>query len=285
MPTHRNFKLSATISADAEEAAEGPALDMKFAGALALSPDGILFVGDNHSGAIYAIEIPAKKSATPTAPSSIRNIDAKIAEILGVRAGAVEINDMAVHPASNEIYISVTRVESFASQPAIIKVSPHQEISLLDLSSLSIQKQVLTQVPTSNTTFQVRGSGPMSPLPRDTAKGAVAIRSLAIMDLEYYDGELFVAGVAYDNFQSSLRRISYPFDGTQSVATVNMYHIAHDQYESRAPIRAMSVQEVDGKPQLVAAYTCSPVVLVPLEDIKDGAKISASTIIDMADHR
>ena len=101
------------------------------------------------------------------------------------------------------------------------------------------------------------------------------------MDLEYYEGELFVAGVAYDNFQSSLRRISYPFDGTQHVAKVEMYHIAHDQYESRAPIRAMSVQDVDGKPQLVAAYTCSPIVLVPLDELEDGAKVSARTIMDI----
>ena len=73
--------------------------------------------------------------------------------------------------------------------------------------------------------------------------------------------------MAYDSFQSSLRRISYPFDGTQHVAKVEMYHITHDQYESRAPIRAMSVQDVDGKPQLVAAYTCSPIVLVPLDEL------------------
>jgi hypothetical protein len=79
---------------------------------------------------------------------------------------------------------------------------------------------------------------------------------------------------------SSLRRMPYPFDGSQGVSNVEMYHITHDQYESRAPIRAMSVQEIDGKPQLVAAYTCSPIVLVPLEEIQDGAQISANTIMD-----
>ena len=42
----------------------------------------------------------------------------------------------------------------------------------------------------------------------------------------------------------------------------------------------MSVQEIDGKPQLVAAYTCSPIVLVPLDELTDGAKISARTIMD-----
>ena len=137
-----------------------------------------------------------------------------------------------------------------------------------------------TKIAESETTFKVRGSGPMPPLPRDVAKGEIALSTLAIMDMEFYEGELFVADVATDNFLSSLRRIAYPFDGTQSITNVDMYHITHDQYESRAPIRAMSVQNIDGKPQLVAAYTCSPIVLVPLEDLTDGARISAKTIMD-----
>jgi hypothetical protein len=254
---------------------------MKFAGALTFSDDGVMFVGDNHNGAIYAFEIPGEEHPGQTVPRSIRNIDAKIAELLGVRLGAVEINDLTVHPVSNEIFISATRIESFASQPAIVKISIDHDIALLDLSALSYQKQLLTEFPEGDTKLQVRGSGSEPVLPRDRAKGAISIRSLAIMDLEYYDGELFVAGVAYNSFQSSLRRISYPFDGTQCVTAVEMYHITHDRYESRAPIRAMSVQEVDGKPQLVAAYTCSPIVLVPLDELTDGARISASTIMDM----
>ena len=287
MPTHttNDFVLSAAVSTDARPTIDGQfpgaAVDMKFAGALTFSEDGVLFVGDNHNGAIYAFEIPGEAPLSQTIPVSIRNIDAKIAELLGVRSGAVEINDMAVHPVSKEVFISITRIESFASQPAIVKISTDQSVSLLDTSSMAFQKQLLTEFPQRDTKFKVRGSGPGSTLPRDTAKGAIAIRSLAIMDLEYHEGELFVAGVAYDSFQSSLRRISYPFDGTQCVTSVEMYHITHDRYESRAPIRAMSVQQVDGKAQLVAAYTCSPIVLVPLDELTDGAKISASTIMDM----
>lgn len=284
-PTTADVVLSAALSV--EPASNGgahrsePSVAMKFAGALTFSDEGVLFVGDNHNGAIHTFEIPADEHRVQTASGSIRNVDAKIAELLGVRLGAVEINDLAVHPISNEIYISVTRIESFASQPAIVKISAGHDISLLDTSSLAFQKQELIEFPGVDATFQVRGAGGGGPLPRDMAKGAVAVRSLAIMDLEYHDGELFVAGVAYDNFQSSLRRMPYPFDGTQAVAAVEMYHITHDRYESRAPIRAMSVQEVDGKAQLVAAYTCSPVVLVPLDELTDGAKISANTIMDM----
>ena len=255
-------------------------LDLRFAGALEFAADGTLFVGDNHNGAIYAFEIPADAHEGQIMPSSIANIDGRIAELLGVNAGAIEINDIAAHPLSNDIYISVTRIGSLASEPAIITVSQDQTLSLLDLSTLSFQRQDLAEFPDSEVTFGVRGSGPYPPLPRDIAKGDIPLNTLAIMDIEYYEGELFVSGVATDNFLSTLRRMPYPFDGAQSIAHVEMFHITHDQYESRAPIRAMSVQEIDGQPQLVAAYTCSPIVLVPLNEIEDGASISARTIMD-----
>ncbi|MDJ0823102.1 MAG: hypothetical protein QNJ09_14990 [Paracoccaceae bacterium] len=281
MPRPPSFAMSlaAALALSTAAVAETP-LDMKFAGALEFAEDGTLFVGDNHNGAIYAFEIPGDASAQQIMPSSIANIDAKIAELLGVGAGAIEINDIATHPVSNDIYISVTRIGNLVSHPAIVTVSQDHDISLLDLAALAFQKQELSEFPDGEITFNGRAGGPGPALPRDRAKTAVPISSLAIMDMEYYDGELFVSGVATDNFLSTLRRMPYPFDGAQSVANVEMYHIAHDQYESRAPIRAMSIQEIDGKPQLVAAYTCSPIVLVPLDEIEDGAKISARTIMD-----
>ena len=260
--------------------ANQPTLDLKFAGALEFTEDGTLFVGDNYNGAIYAFDITYDVARGEVTPSSIANIDTKIAELLGVGGRAIEINDIAAHPVSKKVYISVTRIGNFASQPAIVEVSQNQQIRLVDLSSLDFQKQVLLEFPNDEATFRVRGAGPNPPLPRDVAKDVISLRSLAIMDMEYYKGELLVAGVAHDNFLSSLRRIPFPFEGTQSIANVEMYHIAHDQYESRAPIRAMSIQEIDGEPQLVAAYTCSPIVLIPLTEIEDGAKIKAKTIID-----
>lgn len=280
----RRTKLAGTLAAALIMGTNAMAetdLDMKFAGALEFADDGTLFIGDNHNGAIYAFEMPAEAGPEQIMPSSIANIDAKIAELLGVGKSAIELNDMASHPVSHDLYISVTRLGNFVSQPALIHVTQDQQVNLVDLAAFEFQKQDLMAFPEGETTFRPRGAGPGTvPLPRDLAKGEIPLRTLAIMDMEFYESELFVAGVATDNFLSSLRRMPYPFDGSQGITNVEMYHITHDQYESRAPIRAMSVQEIDGKPQLVAAYTCSPIVLVPLEDIQDGAKISANTIMD-----
>lgn len=280
MRTNFTISLAAALTIGSAALAETN-LDIRFAGALEFADDGTLFVGDNHNGAIYAFEMPAEAGPEQIMPSSIANIDAKIAELLGVGKSAIELNDMASHPVSHDLYISVTRLGNSVSQPALIQVTQGQQVTLVDLASLEFQKQDLMAFPEGETTFRPRGAGPgAAPMPRDLAKGEIPLRTLAIMDMEYYEGELFVAGVATDNFLSSLRRMPYPFDGSQGITNVEMYHITHDQYESRAPIRAMSVQEIDGKPQLVAAYTCSPIVLVPLEDIQDGAKISANTIMD-----
>ena len=256
-------------------------LDLKFAGALEFSDEGTLFVGDNYNGAIYAFDMVTESALGDVAPFTIGDIDVRIASILGVGPGAVEINDMVVHPISQEIFISVSRIGGLTSVPAIVKVTPDGGIELLDLASYSFTKQELTHYPDQETTFRPRGSMGDGPAPRDLAKGNVPLSSLAIMDMVYHKGELFVSGVAYDDFLSTLRRIPYPFDGTQTAASVEMYHIAHDQYETRAPIRAMSIQEIDGQDQLIAAYTCSPLVLVPLNEIVDGAKIAANTIGDM----
>ena len=254
--------------------------DLQFAGALEFADDGTLFVGDNYGGAIFAFDMTDAAAPDQVAPVNILDIDVKIADVLGVPASALAINDMAVHPVSADILISVTRIGNFESAPALVRVDQGGGINLVDLTALTYSKQLLDHYPDQETTFRPRGLGQNPPEIRDLAKGDVKLSSLAIMDMEFHDGELFVSGVAFDNFLSTLRRMPYPFTEEQSAANVEMYHISHDQFETRAPIRAMSVQDIDGKATLVAAYTCSPIVLIDLSDIVDGAKISARTVMD-----
>ena len=260
--------------------AQDSQIDIKFAGALEFSESGTLFIGDNYNGAIYALDMSGGNAPEQVIPVNVGDIDVKIADVLGVARSAVAINDMAVHPVTAEIFISVTRIGNFESAPAVMKIAQNGAIELMDLTSVPFQKQALNNFPEQDTTFRPRGLGKMPPLARDIAKGDVSLSSLAIMDMEYYNGELFVSGVAFDNFLSTLRRMPYPFTEEQSAANIEMYHISHDQYETRAPIRAMSIQEVDGKAQLIAAYTCSPIVAINLDEIVDGAKITARTLMD-----
>ena len=43
----------------------------------------------------------------------------------------------------------------------------------------------------------------------------------------------------------------------------------------------MQFATVEGQDTLIAAYTCSPLVLIPVADLKDGAKVTGRTIGDM----
>ena len=85
------------------------AQEIQSAAALGFSPDGVLFVGDNVGGAIYAFDMGKGTAPVKPAPVNVENIDARVASILGVDPGAIVINDMAVHPVTREIYLSVTR--------------------------------------------------------------------------------------------------------------------------------------------------------------------------------
>ena len=71
-------------------------------------------------------------------------------------------------------------------------------------------------------------------------KARTPIRSMTIVDLKFHAGELFVAGVSNQEFSSTLRRIPYPFTGNASETQVEIYHVAHGVYETRAPIRTCS---------------------------------------------
>ncbi|MCH7676121.1 hypothetical protein IH879_14375 [candidate division KSB1 bacterium] len=256
------------------------AQEIQSAAALGFSPDGVLFVGDNVGGAIYAFDMGKGTAPAKPAPVNVENIDARVASILGVGPGAIVINDMAVHPVTREIYLSVTRGYGSTAQPAIVKVDGNGNLTNIRLSEVKYTKQTLHDVPDGSKHFQARGMME-APTAKDLVKAEAPMHTLAIMDIEYYKGEIFVAGISNEEFASTLRRIPYPFSGKYASSKIKMWHIAHDHYETRAPIRALVAKNFNGADYLIAAYTCSPVVLIPIKELKDGASVTGKTIGDM----
>lgn len=249
-------------------------------GVLRFSEEGVLFAGDNIAGNIFAIDLRKESKTVAGFEVNVYNIDHKIAAALGTASESIGINDMAVHPVSGEVYLSVTRGKGINAFPALIKVDADNQIHNIDVSSLEVTTQALHNLPDPKRRMALRGTG-SAPTIKEIAKSKQSLRTLSIVSIEYHEGELFVAGITNEEFCSVLRRMPYPFNGTESVSQIEMYHIVHDTYETRAPIRSMVVKHIDGKKQLVAAYTCSPLVLIPLEELKDNAKVKARTIGDM----
>ena len=72
-----------------------------------------------------------------------------------------------------------------------------------------------------------------------------------------------------------------PSQGAQSLTSVGMFHTSHNQVETRAPIRTMAFVTVGGEDYLIAAYMCTPLVAIPVSELKDGAHVTGKTIAEL----
>jgi hypothetical protein len=252
------------------------------AGALTFSPDGVLFLGDNKLGAVFAFETERGQAPASLDPFLFESIDEKIAAALGVTAKSLVMNGIAVHPVTREPYLSVGMRNGDRLEPAVMSVSLAGKVRRFDLSSSKVTVHRLTDVPDEGKTFKSRaGSFPYPPAAVFDEKARTPLRSMTIVDLKFHSGEVFVAGVSNQEFSSTLRRIPYPFTGAASETQLEIYHLAHGLYETRAPIRTMQFATIDGEDTLVAAYACSPLVTIPVSELKHGAKVRGKTIGDM----
>ena len=266
-------------------AAAAPNQPVLYAGALTFSPDGVLFMGDNISSAVFAFPMRGGSAVAVDAkapPLEIDNIDQRVAAVLKTSPKSIKINGMAVHPMTGDIYLSVSRVMSDATKPELVKVATNGVIARVDLAALDGASLQIKNAPAADARFRDRtGDWPVPSAEKYHAKAQLPMSTMTIVDMKFHNGELFVSGISNEEFASTLRRVKYPFDGAASDTQVRIYHVAHERYETRAPIRAMAFATIDGQDTLVAGYTCSPLVLIPVAELKDGAKVTGRTIGDM----
>ena len=149
--------------------------------------------------------------------------------------------------------------------PAVLRVDASGVITKVDLSHEVGRAVALREAPDGNMKFW----------------GKVPERSLTVSAMRWHDGRLYLAGLSNQSFASTLRVLSYPFDGRQSVTSVAMFHSSHDQIETRAPIRTLDFVNVNGVDTLLAAYMCTPLVTIPVSELKDGAHITGKTIAEL----
>lgn len=252
------------------------------AGVLTFSPDGVLFLGDSKLGAVFAFETERGTAPASLDPFLFESIDEKIAAALGVTVKSLVMNGMAVHPVTREPYLAVGVRNGDRLEAAVVSVSLAGEVRPFDLSSSKVTVHQLSDVPDEDKTFTSRaGFFPVPPAAVYDEKARTPLRSMTIVDLKFHAGEVFVAGVSNQEFSSTLRRIPYPFTGAASETQLEIYHLAHGQYETRAPIRTMQFATIDGEDTLIAAYACSPLVTIPVSELTHGAKARGKTIGDM----
>ncbi len=240
-------------------AAQAHAAELKTAAKLAFDDAGTLYIADWKAARVYAVKVPAAAPA-PAAPFNLQDVQRPIAKALKTKSASLRFDDLAVQPGTGLAYVSVTA----GGKAAVVSIDAAGKVKRLPTSRLGTYA-VIADPPPADQSFWRELPAP----------------ALTVTDMKVHQGRLYLAGLSNRNFASALRVFDLPLGAKGRTATVEMYHPVHNQVETRAPIRAMSFVSVDGVPSMVAAYTCTPLVLIPLDAIKDGAHIVGKTIGEM----
>jgi hypothetical protein len=232
--------------------------EIKSINALTFGPEGILFIGDSKSASIFAIDTKDAGQVDHAPAIKVKNIDQKIAAYLGTDVKNISIQDLKVNPLSKKLYCAV---QSADGTPVLLNIDS-EKIQAVSLKNISYS-QILLDNPVSEDAKD-RGGRPM--------------RIWAISDMKYSDGKVMISGLSNQEFGSTFRSIPFPFGKVQDQSSLEIYHAAHGRYETAAPIRTFTTAELNGKKFLIASYTCTPLVLFPLEDLKPGLHVKGRTV-------
>lgn len=243
--------------ATAAEALKSGTPDIKHAGPLAFGSDGVLFVGDSINAAVFAIETSDKANSSP-AEVNIEAVNQTIADMIGSSLEDTVINDLAVNPTSGNIYFSVSRGRGPGATPILFRTNDAGAIEEFKLDNVAFAKASFDNAPKSEQTR--RGNPRMS----------------AITDIQVTDNRVIVAGLSNEEFASKLRVFDFPFNGNEASTSIEVYHGAHGQLETRSPVRTFITYENT----VLAAYTCTPLVTIPVDDLK-GEKTMGKTIAEL----
>lgn len=251
-----SFSVSIPLSADE--------VKLKSAGPIAFGPNGLLLVSDPMDAKIYAIETEDTEGSTDGVSIEVENIRGKIASMMGAKADDVRINDLAVNPINGRPYLSVTRGSGENEVSVILTVDPKTK---------AISEFAMAGKKSTHTTL------PNPAESKESRRGNQRLQ--AVTDMAFIDGQVYVAGLSNEEFASNLRAIRYPFAESNNGCSIEIYHGAHGKFETRSPIRTFAAMEIENEVNLLAAYTCTPLVRIPVGQLKPKSKVKGTTIAEL----
>jgi hypothetical protein len=256
------------------------------AGPIAFGPAGILFLADNDAAKVFAVDVADPGPAAGSEPFDLENVDAHVASFLGCDPDDIVIRDMAVHPSSHNVYLSVQRGHGDAAQAVLVRID-RLDASVTDvpLDNVPVAEVTIADAPAEDderldTTLPQGNEGEEFTFGERTIRILRRpIRSATITDMAYVDGALLVAGLSNEEFSSKLRRIPFPFGGDVADNNLEIFHVSHGKWETAAPIRTFV--PYGGGRSILASYTCTPVVHFELSDLTPGTKVVGRTVAEL----
>lgn len=229
--------------------------------AMAFGPEGILFIGDSQNAQVVAMDTQEDAAAEATESINLEKVDEHLAAMLGTTADALVIQDMAVNPASKAVYLALHLQDG----TPILARTMGKDWEIVALDAVSHVQTALEKA-----------------VAADAKDGrGRSLRKWAVSDLAYHDGKVMVSGLSNEEFSSTFRTIAFPFKGHQKHSSLEIYHAAHGRYETYAPIKTFLPYELEGKLHLVASYTCTPLVIVPMDEFKPGQHAKGRTVAEL----
>lgn len=235
--------------------------NIKSAGPLAFGPAGILLVGDTKSATVFAIATGNTDGDASKSEVNVKDLASKIGAVVG---GKATINDLATNPATGNVFISAT----VDGKPAIVQINGAGKLSQLSLTDIAFSKAELSDVPED----KVSGEG----------RRRRNNRADAITDLAFFEGKVLISGLRTKGSPSSVRELDFPFAKSDKGVGIQIYHAAHGKEEDYSAMRTFVPLMIDGKPNLLGAYVCTPLVKIPLDSLEsDGDKVNATTVAEL----
>jgi hypothetical protein len=238
-------------------------VQIQSATALAFGPDGILFVADSLGGNVVALDTNDRTAARGMVKINVQGVDAKIASLLGTTPDQIMVNDLTVNPISKNAYLAVSRGRGPDAIAAIVSVDASGKVSQLSLDNVKNAVVALADAPNSD------------------AAARQNPRLQTVTAMNFTNGKLFVSGLSSEEWASALRAIPFPFSKADKGTNIQIWHASHGRFETAAPVRTFVPYTIAGQPYILAAYTCTPLVKIPLSDLKPGARIKPVTIADV----
>lgn len=231
-------------------------------GPLTFAPDGTLFAADRTAASIVAMKLGAQASGKTAGTKDVEAVDTKIAALLGTDAAGITITDLAVHPTSKNSFVAVMKGTGPTAQPALVRIDGAGDISLVALDTVEFTSVALPNPAAATTT----GRNP---------------RAQSVTDLAFVNGRLYVAGLSNEEFASKLWSVAYPFASVDNGASIEIYHGNHGALETRSPVMAFVPYTIGSELNILAGYTCTPLVKIPVQALKAGAKVVGTTIAEL----
>ena len=178
---------------------------------------------------------------------------------MGTTPQEIIINDLAVNPETKSTFLTVSRGKGPDAKAVIVRIDSSGKLGEFSLKEVKHSKAPLPNAPAAD------------------SKG----RQEVTTDLQFAGGKVIVAGLSNEEFGSQLRVIPFPFAASPDGSSVEIWHAAHGKFETKSPVRTFAVFDVGGQPNVLAAYTCTPLVRFPLSDLKPGSKVKGTTIAEL----